>query len=120
MAKHAHATTVAVTVSYMDDVVSLDVRDDGIGLAEPASAPAPAPASGGFGLTAMRQRVEGLSGVLAVESERGGGTTIAVSIPVASPSVATEEPSRSAGLPASPAGSPSSHTAAWAVPAEAQ
>ena len=29
---------------------------------------------GGFGLVAMRQRVEGLSGTLQVESEPGGGT----------------------------------------------
>ena len=77
--KHASADTVALTLSYMDDVVSLDVRDDGSGFAPDACPSAP---GGGFGLTAMRQRVEGLSGSLAVESEAGGGTTIAASIPV--------------------------------------
>lgn len=78
VAKHADADTVALTLSYMDDVVSLDVRDDGVGVAAPTAAPG----NGGFGLTAMRQRVEGLSGALAVESEPGEGTTIAASIPV--------------------------------------
>lgn len=32
VAKHADAGTVALTLSYMDDVVSLDVRDDGVGV----------------------------------------------------------------------------------------
>jgi signal transduction histidine kinase len=75
VAKHAGAGAVALTLSYMDDVVSLDVRDDGVGFA-PSACPS-APGGGGFGLTAMRQRVEGLSGSLAVESEPGSGTTIA-------------------------------------------
>ncbi len=95
VAKHAGASAVALTLSYMDDVVSLDVRDDGVGFpaangasfgaprAATPTVPAPAGANGGFGLTAMRQRIEQLGGELAVESEPGGGTTIAASIPVA-------------------------------------
>jgi signal transduction histidine kinase len=77
MAKHAGAGRVGVTLSYMDDVVTLDVRDDGVGFA----ASAPSFRNGGFGLTAMRQRVEGLAGMLEVESEPGAGTTVAVSVP---------------------------------------
>ena len=56
-----------LTLSYMDDVVALDVRDDGVGFARPS----PTLRNGGFGLTAMRQRVEGLEGTLEVESEPG-------------------------------------------------
>ena len=37
---------------------------------------------GGYGLTAMRERVEGLAGSLAIESEPGAGTTISASLPV--------------------------------------
>ena len=33
MAKHASASRAGVTLSYMEDVVSLDVRDDGAGFA---------------------------------------------------------------------------------------
>jgi signal transduction histidine kinase len=77
VAKHAQARKVVLTLSYMDDQVSLDVRDDGVGLPEQP----PASPGGGFGLTAMRQRVEGLDGTLEVESEPGAGTTIAASIP---------------------------------------
>jgi signal transduction histidine kinase len=35
----------------------------------------------GFGLTAMRQRVEGLAGTLEIESEIGTGTAISASVP---------------------------------------
>jgi signal transduction histidine kinase len=78
--KHAAAHKVVVTLSYMDDVVTLDVRDDGIGfLSSPLSL-----RNGGFGLTAMRRRIEGLAGTLEVESELGAGTTIAATIPLVS------------------------------------
>ncbi|MFF1818910.1 sensor histidine kinase [Kribbella sp. NPDC058245] len=75
IAKHAAATRVGVTLSYLDAQVALDVRDDGTGFTT-------APTEGGFGLTAMRQRVESLAGTLAIESEPGTGTTIAVNLPI--------------------------------------
>src|SRR5580658_5067136 len=102
VAKHAHATRVGVTLSYLDNEVALDVRDDGQGfdphqlvpdaggrratIREANGSPAPAagePASGGFGLVAMRQRIEGLSGTLQVESEPGFGTGISACVPAA-------------------------------------
>ncbi len=79
VARHAHATRVGLTVSYMDNEVALDVRDDGVGF-DPASLPG----GGGFGLIAMRQRIADLSGTLEVESEPGGGTAISTCIPTAS------------------------------------
>lgn len=77
--KHAEATAVAVTLSYMGDVVVLDVQDDGAGLDNGS----PSPFSGGFGLKAMRERVEQLGGTLLVESEPGEGTTLVIEMPVA-------------------------------------
>jgi signal transduction histidine kinase len=41
------------------------------------------PGGGGFGLLAMRQRIEGLSGTLQVESEPGAGTAISACVPSA-------------------------------------
>ena len=87
VAKHARASRVAITLSYMHDVVTLDVSDNGSGFSPispplPGSGLPPGAATGGFGLTAMHQRVEGLGGELAVESEPGRGTTIAASIPL--------------------------------------
>jgi signal transduction histidine kinase len=147
VAKHADASRVGLTLSYMDHEIALDVRDDGRGF-DPAkfddSHPADSgdaasraagqnvgdtsgraagqnagdtpgrasgqnvgdtpgraagqnvgdspgragaagpPASGGFGLIAMRQRIEGLSGTLQVESEPGAGTAISACVPAAS------------------------------------
>jgi signal transduction histidine kinase len=77
--KHAGAARVGLTLSYMDDVVVLDVRDDGRGFVVPRDA---ARASGpGFGLRAMEQRVRRVSGTLAVESEPGEGAALSASVP---------------------------------------
>ncbi|MCQ4040636.1 sensor histidine kinase [Streptantibioticus rubrisoli] len=83
VAKHAGASRVGLTLSYMEDVVTLDVRDDGAGF-DPLTLPEPGSAGaegGGFGLTVMRQRVRRLSGRLEVESECGGGTAVSATLP---------------------------------------
>ena len=76
--KHADASRVAVTLSYMGDVVTLDVRDDGRGFALAGATPA---GHDGFGLTGMRQRLGNVAGTLAIESEPDGGTAISASVP---------------------------------------
>jgi signal transduction histidine kinase len=99
VAKHASATRVGITLSYMADVVTLDVRDDGAGFwpADPerpgavrdaglAGVAAARPGdgdgrNGGFGLTAMRQRVQRVAGTLAIESEPGTGTAVSATVP---------------------------------------
>jgi signal transduction histidine kinase len=79
--KHAQAQNVNVTLSYFGDVVLLDVQDDGAGM-DGTSPAAGSFRSGGFGLTAMRERVEQLGGSLHLESEPGEGTTVAIEIPL--------------------------------------
>ncbi len=79
VAKHADASRVGLTLSYMEDVVTLDVRDDGAGFA-PGATPANGD-GGGFGLTAMRQRVTRLAGTLEIESDLGAGTAVSASVP---------------------------------------
>jgi len=84
VAKHAGAARAGVTLSYMEDVVSLDVRDDGAGFTVTASnghLNGENPAAGGFGLIAMRQRVSRLAGQLEIESEPGAGTAVSASLP---------------------------------------
>jgi signal transduction histidine kinase len=107
VARHAGATRVGLTLSYLKDEVALDVRDDGQGF-DPATVPAPStvpdpvPAAvsagsgpvngangrggtgGGFGLVAMRERIENLAGTLQIESEPGSGTAISACIPAVS------------------------------------
>jgi signal transduction histidine kinase len=74
VAKHAKASRVGLTLSYMDDVVLLDVRDDGVGFE-------PGVAGGGFGLTSMRQRLLRVAGSLEIESSPGEGTAVNASVP---------------------------------------
>ena len=74
VARHAHAARVGLTISYMENEVALDVRDDGVGFD-------PVLLGHGFGLVAMRQRIAALSGTLQVESEPGGGTAISACVP---------------------------------------
>ncbi|HEX5407178.1 MAG TPA: sensor histidine kinase [Pseudonocardiaceae bacterium] len=85
VAKHARASRVGVTLSYMEHEIALDVRDDGRGF-DPADSTDSI--DGGFGLVAMRQRIEGLAGTLQVESEPDMGTAISARIPVALATVA--------------------------------
>jgi signal transduction histidine kinase len=78
VARHANATRVGVTLSFMGDVVTLDVRDDGVGF---ELSEGRARTSDGFGLTAMRQRISRVAGTLAIESEPGGGTAVSARVP---------------------------------------
>lgn len=80
--KHARAGRVVATLSYMSDHVALDVIDDGEGF-DTGRNPARTRESG-FGLRAMRERVEQLEGRLTVESAPGEGTTLVAELPVAS------------------------------------
>jgi len=85
VAKHAGASRTGITLSYMGDVVTLDVRDDGTGFVvangDHAGESAENHASGGFGLIAMRQRVGRLGGQLEIESALGAGTAVSASLP---------------------------------------
>ncbi|SDH08428.1 Signal transduction histidine kinase [Lentzea fradiae] len=74
VARHARAGRVGVTLSYLENEVALDVRDDGRGFDQARAE--------GFGLVAMRQRIEGVAGTVQVESEPGAGTGVSARVPV--------------------------------------
>ena len=76
VSKHAEATRAGITLSFTDDSVVLDIRDDGVGFD-----PLEHPQRDSDGLTAMRKRVEQIDGELHVESARGEGTAISVKVP---------------------------------------
>jgi signal transduction histidine kinase len=86
VAKHARATRARLTLSYMEDLVTLDICDDGTGFVTGGSGPAGQPGQGrldgGFGLTGMRERLQEIGGTLEIESEPGSGTVISASLPV--------------------------------------
>jgi signal transduction histidine kinase len=79
VAKHAGATKVRVTLTYLDDALLLDVADNGVGF----SAGAPGSTTDGYGLLGMRRRAEGVGGRLTIESVPGSGATVNLLVPVA-------------------------------------
>jgi signal transduction histidine kinase len=73
--KHSGASTVAVELVLLDGLLRLQVRDDGIGGADPLR---------GTGLLGLRDRIQALGGTFDVHSPVGGGTTVTCKIPVGS------------------------------------
>jgi PAS domain S-box-containing protein len=74
--KHAAATSLQVSVQLANSTVELRVADNGVGFD-----PQAARESGGLGLISMRERTEQAGGTLIIETERGKGTTVKVSLP---------------------------------------
>jgi signal transduction histidine kinase len=70
--KYAQATHASITVEGSNGVATVDVRDDGVGGARPAS---------GSGLVGLSDRVEALGGRLHLFSPPGGGTHLSAEIP---------------------------------------
>jgi len=77
--KHAQATRVSVTLSYMADLVALDVRDDGIGFPELMTNGEGNPS--GLGILGLRERTAAFDGAFSIESTPAEGATVTLTIP---------------------------------------
>ncbi|HVK21833.1 MAG TPA: sensor histidine kinase [Actinokineospora sp.] len=77
--EHAEAARVVVTLTYQEDEVLLDVRDDGRGFVQGQVSASPLR---GQGLRGIRERAEQLGGRAEVESTVGEGTTVSVRFPL--------------------------------------
>ncbi len=103
--KHADASRVALTLSYMGDTLALDARDNGVGFDPSRTAmEARDRTSGGFGLKGMRERIEQAGGSLSVESAPGEGSTLAVELPMIAPEGGSPESGGPEPLRVEPAG----------------
>jgi signal transduction histidine kinase len=71
VAKHAVATQASAAVTVGDGRVIVEVRDDGVGGADP---------SAGTGLRNLVDRVEAVGGTLVVSTE--GGTCLVAELPL--------------------------------------
>jgi signal transduction histidine kinase len=72
--KHAQASRAELRLDYSGpDIVRLEVRDDGAGLAPPGE--------GGFGLLGVGERAAHVGGRMSITSGPGGGTTLSVEVP---------------------------------------
>ncbi|MFF3707972.1 sensor histidine kinase [Streptomyces phaeochromogenes] len=100
--EHAAATRAALTLTCLDDQISLDVADNGRGFEADSSRASSGPATDsarGHGLPAMRIRAAQVGGTFTVESTPGEGTVVSAAIPLAplasvplSPSTTPKEP----------------------------
>ena len=83
--EHAWATRAALTLTWLDDQISLDVADNGRGFDPERRAAPDTGRERGHGLPAMRVRARQLGGTLTVESTRGEGTVVSAAVPLATP-----------------------------------
>ncbi|HWJ35209.1 MAG TPA: ATP-binding protein [Steroidobacteraceae bacterium] len=72
VAKHAQASTVWIFLNCDDVLLSLEVRDDGIGMPDQAEDPA---RLHGSGIRNLRERAEMTGGHFSLSSASGGGTS---------------------------------------------
>jgi signal transduction histidine kinase len=70
--KHSGARRVHVRIEHADDLLRIEVADDGVGGADPAR---------GTGLHGVERRLGTFDGILAVSSPPGGPTMIAMEVP---------------------------------------
>ena len=71
--KYAQASTVSIRIAARDTSVLIEIADDGIGGADPAT---------GSGLRGLADRVEALGGALEIVSPGRAGTSLAARIPM--------------------------------------
>ena len=77
--RHSGARNVEVSLRAEGGALVAEVTDNGRGFDAAAT-------WAGVGLSAMRERVEGLGGRIEVSSRPGGGTTVTVTVPLGTPS----------------------------------
>jgi signal transduction histidine kinase len=71
--KYSKATAVTIRVDASDQLLTVEVADDGVGGADP---------SGGSGLRGLTDRVAAVDGILEVRSPVGEGTRLTIRLPV--------------------------------------
>jgi signal transduction histidine kinase len=77
--RHSKATELVVTATRQADMVTLCVRDNGVGLDATKARP------DSYGLMGMRERAARLDAELHVRSVEGGGTEMRIDLPEGPP-----------------------------------
>ncbi len=77
IAKHAHATSVQVSLVEGRRQITLSITDNGQGFD-----PTMVSNQGKFGLVSMRERAQAIGGNMAIESDTTHGTTIRITLPL--------------------------------------
>jgi two-component system NarL family sensor kinase len=79
--RHSGSRSASVYVACEDRRLRAEIRDDGCGL--PATISGLRQSHVGVGITGMRERAEQMNGVFELESAPGQGTTVRVTLPLA-------------------------------------
>jgi signal transduction histidine kinase len=90
--KHAQAHTVNIQLTRENDIVKLSVEDDGVGMQAKSSNSR----GHSFGLAGIKERVKSMKGTARVQSAKGKGTRLEVSVPSLAPAVESVEVSAAA------------------------
>ncbi len=80
--KYAESTTIAVTLVYEENQVSVSIEDDGKGFDVEHLDVSKRNDNSGFGLSMMKERVYLLSGEIKINSKENVGTKITVKVPI--------------------------------------
>lgn len=78
--KHAGAKKARISLSQKGSQISIEVQDDGVGFTK--SVGSNGKIDRGFGLFSIRERLNSFDGSLIVDTRRGQGTRIRISVPV--------------------------------------
>ncbi|NHN33857.1 sensor histidine kinase [Paenibacillus agricola] len=79
--KHSHASHVALEVTYQQQMVKIMVKDNGIGFVV-EQINKKIDKGSHYGLMGMRERMELLEGRMEIESGKGAGTKVSMTIPI--------------------------------------
>jgi len=79
--RHAGAESVWIRLSVAEGVLEAEIEDDGVGF-DPAEVATPAASGRGLGILGMRERLDLVSGSVAVESSPGAGTRVLMRVPL--------------------------------------
>lgn len=78
--KHARAEHAGVDVALRDDVIAIDITDDGVGYE--GSQTGPSAEGSHLGLLGMRERAQMFGGSFSISGASGGGTAIHATLPL--------------------------------------
>ncbi|WP_345595983.1 sensor histidine kinase [Streptomyces marokkonensis] len=81
--EHAGATRAVITLTCLEDRITVDIADDGRGFDMRRSPGRGRASPRGHGLSGMAMRAQQAGGTLAVESAPGDGTVVTMSVPLA-------------------------------------
>jgi signal transduction histidine kinase/ligand-binding sensor domain-containing protein len=79
VARHAKASSVEITIRFAARQLGVEIRDDGVGIAEDVLVRGNKP--GHFGLVGMRERAERIGASFSIESSPGMGSAVTMTLP---------------------------------------